>query len=96
MLKVATTPAVTLESVSEHLLSQIQGNESTFDDATFRKLADLERIKKVYKLGTSTPASRPRKAFNGNRTAANDREDVDETKDLEVQILGLIALRGAT
>ncbi|EXJ66557.1 uncharacterized protein A1O5_10226 [Cladophialophora psammophila CBS 110553] len=95
VLKVATMPEVTLESVTQHLSTHIQGQPSTFDNATFRKVADMERIRKLYKLSSPTSGAGSGKAVNGI-PSTDTSEGVDETKVLEVQILGLMALRGAT
>ncbi|KIX93218.1 uncharacterized protein Z520_11072 [Fonsecaea multimorphosa CBS 102226] len=95
VLKVATTPEVILESVAEHLSTHIQGQASAFDDAIFCKVADVDRIRKVYKLNSATSGGRSGKAVNGI-SGASSSASMDETKTLEVQILGLMALRGAT
>lgn len=95
VLKVATTPEVTLESVSGHLSAHIKGRMAAFDDATFKKLAHIERIKTVYKIASGNASAKSRKPVNGTNGTPGGRE-INETKTLEVQILGLIALRGAT
>ncbi|OAP64107.1 hypothetical protein AYL99_00079 [Fonsecaea erecta] len=95
VLKVATTPEVTLDSVSQHLSTHIQGQESAFDDASFRKVADKDRVRKVYKLNSATSGGGSGKAVNGI-SGASSSEPIDEVKTLEAQILGLMALRGAT
>ncbi|KIW30785.1 uncharacterized protein PV07_02486 [Cladophialophora immunda] len=95
VLKVATTPEVTIDSVTQHLSTHIQGQATAFDDAIFRKVADIDRIRKIYKLNSATSGGRSAKSVNGI-SGASSSEVVDETKNLEVQILGLMALRGAT
>jgi EKC/KEOPS complex subunit CGI121/TPRKB len=94
-LKIATTPDVTLESVNRHLSANIKGQEMDFEDATFHKMTDIDRLRKVYKLGPSTPKGRSSTTINGESGSTSGVAS-DETKHLEVQILGLIALRGAT
>ncbi|KIW55243.1 hypothetical protein PV05_07538 [Exophiala xenobiotica] len=91
VLKVATTPDITLENVSQHLSTHIQGKECDFDDASFRKISDVDRIRKVYKANLPTSSSKDGKAVNGT----SDRE-FDPIWSLERQVLGLMALRGAT
>ncbi|EXJ87348.1 hypothetical protein A1O3_04307 [Capronia epimyces CBS 606.96] len=95
VIKVATTPDVTLESVGRHLSTHVQGQESPFDDATFRATADLDRIRKVYKISSLAPKATGRKPSTTSNGIPNG-ENMDATKNLEVQILGLMALRGAT
>jgi EKC/KEOPS complex subunit CGI121/TPRKB len=92
VLKVATTPAVTLESVSQHLEQNIQGNEVAFQDSTFRKISDIPRIRKIYKLGSTAPAGRTTPSMDGG----SGSDAIYEVKDIETQVLGLMALRGAT
>ncbi|KAI1609496.1 kinase binding protein CGI-121-domain-containing protein [Exophiala viscosa] len=97
VLKVATTPQVTLDSVSQHLSSNIHGKECAFDDASFRKIADVDRLRKVYKLGApqTSKGKGGSKPVNGTTSTSQDKE-VDTIRHLETQILGVMALRGAT
>lgn len=94
-MKVASTPDVTGESVTRHLSTHVQGTESAFDDATFQATVDVDRVRKVYKLASVAPKTTPGKpssAVNGTTNCGK----VNTTKILEAQILGLMALRGAT
>jgi len=91
VLKVATTPDITLENVSQHLSTHIQGKECDFDDASFRKISDVDRIRKVYKANLPTSSSKGGKAVNGT-----SGREFDPIWSLERQVLGLMALRGAT
>ncbi|EXJ83430.1 hypothetical protein A1O1_07053 [Capronia coronata CBS 617.96] len=95
VMKVATTPDVTFESVSAHLSTHVQGKEYPFDDSTFHETADVDRIRKAYKLSSLAPKSAPAKSAKVLNGVTNG-EKVDLTKNLEVQILGLMAIRGAT
>ncbi|KAK4943381.1 hypothetical protein LTR10_017055 [Elasticomyces elasticus] len=97
VLKVATTPEITLDSVTQHLSSHIQGKECAFDDASFTKIADVDRLRKVYKLGApqTSKGKGSGKAVNGITSTSQGTED-DTIQHLETQILGLMALRGAT
>ena len=89
VLKVATDPSITLESVQSHLNSSIKGTESPFEDGVLQEASDLPRIRKVYKLHTGNP--RQGKLVNGD-----NQHHRNEHSELEPQILGLMALRGAT
>jgi len=91
VLKVATTSDITLENVSQHLSTHIQGKECDFDDASFRKISDVDRIRKVYKANLPTSSSKGGKAVNGT-----SGREFDPIWSLERQVLGLMALRGAT
>ena len=95
IMKVATSAEVTLATVSQHLWANIKGQECAFDDETFRKVADIDKIRKIYKLGAATHKGRSIAALNGDAAGKSEGND-DETKQLEVQLLGLMALRGAT
>ena len=88
VVKVATTPEVNLESVQSHLTASIKGQEHPFDEIDQRGVADIARIRKVYKI-SPPPASQ--KVVNGD-TGHNRHERTD----LEAQIIGLMALRGAS
>lgn len=88
VLKVATTPDVNLESVQSHLTASIKGHEHPFDEIDQSNVADIARIRKVYKTNATTSS---KKVANGE--TGHDR---DEHTDLEVQIIGLMALRGAS
>ncbi|KAK5277173.1 hypothetical protein LTR20_010014 [Exophiala xenobiotica] len=97
VLKVATatTPDITLESVSKHVSTHIQGKECAFDDANFRKISDVERIRKVYKANLPTSTS-SRKGGKPVVNGTSGGREFDPIWSLERQILGLMALRGAT
>ena len=94
-MKVATSPGTTLESVSHHLSANIKGQDRKFEDAAFGKVADIDRVRKVYKLNSATPTGKLEKVVNG-ASGANSSKPIDEVKVMETQILGLMALRGAT
>ncbi|RMD42969.1 hypothetical protein DV735_g2140, partial [Chaetothyriales sp. CBS 134920] len=86
VLKVATNPSITLDSVCAHLTSSIKGEERPFDDAVVQQCSDLTRIRKIYKLNAGG------KPVNGDAQGSSGAG----TANLEHQILGLMALRGAT
>lgn len=86
MVKVATTPAVTLEKVQEHLTSSLKAQEAKFDDESLASSSDIPRIRKIYKL----PAPAGDKASNGIHPSQPKQDP------LEAQVLGTMALRGAT
>ncbi|CAF9929722.1 hypothetical protein IMSHALPRED_007989 [Imshaugia aleurites] len=110
-IKLATTPAITPSTVSAHLASSVKGTAVAFSDATLATTADVGKIRKVYKLGGvggggGDPKGKRRRkdgseegsgggggGGGGVGTAGLDGEG--ERRELEVAILGLMALRGA-
>ncbi|RMZ79060.1 hypothetical protein DV737_g3608, partial [Chaetothyriales sp. CBS 132003] len=91
VLKVATNPSITLDSVRAHLTSSIKGEERPFEDAVVQQCTDLARIRKIYKLNAGA-ASKRETTTNGDAQGGNGVE----IARLERQILGFMALRGAT
>lgn len=89
VLKIATNQAITLESVQSHLTGSIQGTECSFTDSVLRSCSDLARIRKVYKLNTGV--TKQPSVVNGNTEVGDN-----DFAQLERQILGAMALRGAT
>lgn len=76
--------------MTRHLSENIVGQETTFEDASLQNICDIDRIKKIYKI-PSPPARKTNK--QGDEEPDNK---IDQAKNLEVQILGAMALRGAT
>ena len=95
--------------MSQHLSASIQGTLVEFSDETLAKTADIAKIRKLYKLGGSgddgNKGKRRRKdgseeggesnPTDGVRDKDSDGGAERERKELEVAILGLMALRGA-
>lgn len=91
VIKLSTSPEITHESVKTHLETAIQGESIEFCDENLAKFVDVARVRKVYKLnGPARPAGR-------KKQAASDAVEIEAsvTRDLEMSILGLIALKGA-
>lgn len=85
---------MTLESVQTHLTDAIKGNAVSFNDDNIRELSDLAQIRKVYKLSSAAALKKkkdPTQLLNGESSGAVD----DERKEVEMQVLGVMALRGA-
>ncbi|KAK6387010.1 hypothetical protein LTS17_000275 [Exophiala oligosperma] len=103
VVKVSTTPQVTQATVAQHLSTHVKGEEIPFDDVTLRGLSDVERIRKVYKISLPPPHSSSGKNHKGGRDDVVTNGDkvtiLDSTtfsSNLVRQVLGLMALRGAT
>ncbi|KAJ9659123.1 hypothetical protein H2198_003265 [Neophaeococcomyces mojaviensis] len=88
IVKVGLSPEFASESVEGHLKDAIEGTPVPFDDAFLRQTCDLDKLRKTYKLGKPQQG---KTVMNGNGGHATD-----ERSDIEVQVLGLMALRGAT
>ena len=86
-----SSPAST-EAIQSHLTQSVEGEQIEFSDAELQSMTDVARIKKIYKLNNSAGVNGQAKgnAVNGDVRAG------DENKELEMLILGSMALRGAT
>lgn len=89
MVKVSVNPDITHDSVADHLGKVIEGTPVPFNDETLSTISDVGKIRKAYKI--SPPATKP---APGAATHVNGSLD-DTRRDLEVSVLGAIALRGA-
>ena len=84
-MKVSVSPEITYDSVATHLETSVQGNSVSFDDETLSEISDVPRIKKVFKLGV-LPSP-------GDKT--NGTQNTNAKRQLELSLLGAIALRGS-
>ena len=82
--------SVSRNSIETHLNEAVHGALATFDDAWLETVCSLEKVRKNYKIA-KPQIVKSTKAVNGGVGIARD-----ERSDLEVQVLGLMALRGAT
>ena len=62
-----------------------------FTDENLAKAADLEKIKKIYKLNSSRPKGR-----GGTSEATNGVAAGLDRKEVEIFAVGMMALRGQT
>lgn len=89
VVKVSVSPEITHDSVAAHLETSIQGITVPFDDHTLSEIADVNKIKKAYKLGAlSSPGAK------SDSSQVNGSHD-DSKRRLELSIVGAIALRGS-
>jgi len=80
--------------VAQHLGLVVKGTPVEFSNKAFNEIADLARIKRIYKLNTGQSASLAKKRdAEGNGI---DDAGISERKELEIAIIGAIALRGAS
>lgn len=87
VIKAGISPETTQESVQNHLHTAIEGTQVAFDDGLFEQVCDFDRVRKTYKLAKP----KGQKAINGDAG-----HSLNEREETEVQVLGLMALRGAT
>jgi EKC/KEOPS complex subunit CGI121/TPRKB len=90
-VKLSLTPDITNESVSKHLGEAVQGTSVVVDEdgAGLGQYGDLQNIKKVYKLA-DVGSGRGKKGARGG----NVDVDVDERKEIEGVILGIMSVKG--
>ncbi|KAL8850595.1 MAG: hypothetical protein Q9221_004465 [Calogaya cf. arnoldii] len=105
-VKLSTTPSVTAATVQQHLSDSIEGDPVPFNDAEIARFTDIGKVRKTYKLSdTVGKTNRDKAKGRGHRPGQDEGVDlVDgngcgveaERNGLEVMVLGLMALRGAT
>lgn len=93
VIKVSTpsSPAAG-EDIQSHLSKVVDGEQVDFSDGVLRAMTDMVRVKKIYKLNYSSGVNGRGKE---NAVYGSDRTSQD-SKELEMLILGSMALRGAT
>ncbi|KAI9705297.1 MAG: hypothetical protein M1820_005296 [Bogoriella megaspora] len=93
-------PHINESSVQNHLSSNVEGITVDFSDATFAETRDVPRIRKIYKI-PDTASAQPKgkkgqKQTNGTSYDAEiTKNEVDEIKELEAVILGMMTLKGS-
>jgi EKC/KEOPS complex subunit CGI121/TPRKB len=94
VVKVSTNPNVTHESVETHLQDAIKGTPRPFEDRTFLGISDLPKIAKAYKVSSTQQAN----SIPSSASLMNGGSDIAQEgrHHLQVAMLGLMALRGAT
>ncbi|KAF7911433.1 uncharacterized protein EAF01_002940 [Botrytis porri] len=93
LLVVKVAPASSASQISEHLSSVIEGEPVPFDDESLASMVDSSRVKKLYKLNAIGGGG---KKVGTNGVSGKGESKVDERKELEIMVLGAMALRGAT
>jgi hypothetical protein len=78
--------------VKEHLVSTFEGEMIEFCETSLAQKTDLARIRKIYKL--HNPARAVDKKQEDPQGVVPDKHEV-ALSELEMSILGLMALRGA-
>jgi EKC/KEOPS complex subunit CGI121/TPRKB len=85
--------SITNESVSQHLGNVVEGTSVQISDKgeQLGESCDIEKVRKVYKLGDGGA----KKGKKGAAVNGDGGEKEDERKQMEVVILGTIALKGS-
>ncbi|GAD93374.1 protein cgi121 [Paecilomyces variotii No. 5] len=87
VIKVSVSPEITHDSVAQHLEQVVEGTAVPFRNATLSAISDISKIRKAYKMGAA-----PAKPVSNQTNGTHDSTQ----RDLEIALLGAIALRGAT
>lgn len=95
VVKLAVSSDVTADTVSRHLNDVIEGTLSPFNDGELRGITDIGKLRKNYKLKVPSKSNSQR-SISEKEDTDNVENDEFERQELEVSILGLMALRGAT
>jgi len=102
VVKVATDEGIT--GVAEELEGVVEGRGVVFCDEGLRGLTDVGKVRRLYKLplggGAGDKGQRRRKRKDGSEEGSGEvvrigKVEEWERRELEVAILGLMALRGA-
>lgn len=95
VVKIAIDPSVTASDITQHLATSIEGTAIEFNDDNISKFTDLGKVRKIYKLNESTKAARqPKKRVAHETLAVSEKDQIDDRKEMEVVVLGMMALRG--
>lgn len=88
----SSPPFLTPAAIQEHLASAVEGKQVSFSDEELGTVTDWARVRKVYKL--------PLVGQQGNKRVLSEEEKKEEEekerRELGVQVLGAMALRGAS
>jgi EKC/KEOPS complex subunit CGI121/TPRKB len=87
VVKVSVSPEITHDSVAAHLGATVQGTSVPFDDQILSEVSDINKIKKVYKLGALPSPPKTTDQTVSTNTELKQR--------LENALLAAIALRGS-
>jgi hypothetical protein len=84
------------------LASSVDGIRIDFNDTNLRKFADLNRLRKIYKLNTEHSARDTKKVRtskeeigNSSQQTNGNQDEIDEFDKLEAVILGIMTLKGS-
>jgi hypothetical protein len=92
VIKISTPDKpITASAVQDHLDSSVKGTQVAFEDAVLDGMANWVNVRKYYKLDAGS------RAKGGAMVSGSGPEiGIKQKRELEVQILGAMALRGAS
>lgn len=85
---------MTAEQVQAHLAAAVEGHQITLTNEALKKYVDEAKVRRYYKLNSAGGGKKQANGVNGQGLAGV--LEVDSWRELEVQILGTMALRGAS
>ena len=97
VIKISTEPSVTVSRVSEHLSANLEGTMVDFNESNISRLTDMGRVKKIYKMDDKMSGKEGRKKHSSQiKEAPSTEQQMDDRKEIEMIVLGQMALRGLT
>jgi EKC/KEOPS complex subunit CGI121/TPRKB len=85
--------------VSKHLAAVVEGSSVPIGELgeELGSFCEVDKVRKVYKLSAGDAAKKGKKGavVNGNAGEEKDGRSVDERKEMESVILGIMALKGS-
>ncbi|KAJ9636245.1 hypothetical protein H2199_007920 [Coniosporium tulheliwenetii] len=98
------SPNITAESVQKHLTEVVSGTPMRFGEEELERIADVKKIRKTYKLddgggrtgkGNRKGGKKANGVVNGVHGPENGLDELDELREVEAVILGIMALKGS-
>ncbi len=89
VIKLSTSSEITHEKVQQHLRTAVEGTAVEFSDAELSKMTDMARVEKTYKINSHPQVVGKEASCKGTVKAETEKNE------LEVIVLGMMALRGA-
>ncbi len=93
-IKVGRPPEITHETVQQHFEAVIEGTPVEFSDEVLQQIVDLSRVRKVYKLDNNAGLGKKGKTRTSEKASVVNGDH--EAEALEMAVMGMIALRGAS
>lgn len=95
-IKVSSSPAVTFESVQQHLTEVIEGTAIDFSDENLDSLVDMARVRKIYKLNSGNDKTGLKASKDDVKAELSNGGNAADRKQVEAWVLASMALRGVS